>query len=276
MRRAAAALVLASFVASASACACQSENTRPAGVPACDGSSRCTTLPPITGGGGAASDASLTDAPAGGTTSVMGTVNLFTSIGFAKTIRFGSVAGIRADGADGGEVTTTYDGASPFMIDGVRVDRENWFVTVPQVVGAYQAMPTLMPIDTTTASDVALVLIPGSLFDEVYRLLAMPTVRATGTAQAVLAFVRSADGSPVSGVHVAVDKAETVAYDAGGSFNDVVDATGPLGLTIIANVQALALPGTAHVVGISGSITTSFEVRLAADAATIETVALQL
>jgi len=257
--------------------ACQNDLERPprAGC----GSGNCPTLPPISGGGaGPGPDAgpidAFADVPADAVVELTGVVRVFSDDGFQNTLAFPEAAEIRSDGLAGSELVAGYDGQNPFTIAGVPFSRNVWVTAIP-TVPPEQAMVTLTPVDATRTDPVLVTLVPGSTLDAIYSVLTNPVIRSSDRGQVVLRFVNdSATPSPLAGVRATLTGAEARIYDTGGGFSDIEAETGPLGLALFANVNALALPGAEQTVRIEGQANTSVKIRIAANAATFVLIQL--
>jgi hypothetical protein len=276
-RRVALVVGLAAAVNFAGIWACQDDLERPPRA-GCSGGN-CPTLPPIAGGGsGPGSDSgppdAFADVPADAVVELTGVVRLFSDDGFQNTIAFSDAAQIRSDGPAGTELAADYDGQNPFVIAGVPFSRNVWVTAIP-AAQPDEAMVTLSPVDATQTDPVLITLVPGFTLDTIYSVLTTPIIRSSDKGQVVLRFVNdSATPSPLAGVRATLAGAEARIYDTGGGFSDIEGETGPLGLALFANVNALALPGAELTVSIAGVASTSVKIRIAANAATFVQIQL--
>ena len=276
-KRIAVVLGLAAAADFAGIWACQGDLERPprAGC----GPGQCPTLGPISGGGaGPQPDTgvvdALSDVPADATVELTGVVRLFSNDAFQNTVAFQRTAEIRAQGPAGNDLAATYDGQNPFVLAGVPFNRGVWLTALP-AASPDEAMTTITLVDTTVTDPVTIALIPGEILDSVYNVVTNPIIRAMDKGQVVLRFVNdSPTPGPLAGVRANLAGAEARIYDTGGGFSDVEFETGPLGLALFANVDAVALPGAEQSVRIDGLVSTSLNVRIAANSATFVLVRL--
>jgi hypothetical protein len=197
----------------------------------CDGGPGCAYIPPTTGGGGK-DGGGVTDAAgdAAGSVSVGGTIVELTSDDFFTATAFTTPSTVRFEGASGVPVETQYNGTS-FSIDGVLADLGVWATVTPSTA---IALPTVQPVDTTTGQSVELAVVPGATIDLIYAVLTAATTRQAGAAHVVVHFIDS-NGAGVQGVSVS-HGSDIVAYDSGGSWSDLAQATGPAGFAVVVNV----------------------------------------
>ncbi|HMJ11085.1 MAG TPA: hypothetical protein VK524_06735, partial [Polyangiaceae bacterium] len=93
--------------------------------------------------------------------------------------------------------------------------------------------------------------------------------RQPGRGHVVLFFVDEvAPHAPVEGLTVHIDGAETVIYDADGTFTDLTTATGTDGIAIVANIPAELFPGNDQNLVWSGVAAEFLQIRVAADSVT--------
>jgi hypothetical protein len=264
---------LAVAVGVAGICACQEPRERPPRA-GCTGAN-CPITPPFSGGGGSSTvDSGVRDVAADAVATITGTVQAFAGDDFQVKVAFLETAEVRAEAPGGAEVVATYDGTNPFLLEGARLDSRVWITVLPDA-SPDEAMPTLFLADTTRVDPIIVPLVRGLTLDSIYNVLTLPPTRTEGTGQVVLRFVDDAEpATPLSGVRVALDGAETTIYDTGGSFSEVETQTGPLGLALFANVAAVPLPGTDHTLRIEGVAPGSLKLRIAANTATFAEVRL--
>jgi hypothetical protein len=254
--------------------ACQEPRDRPPQI-GCSGEG--CRLPPTLGGGGRSqtADSGGADVPADAVATVSGTLQVLASDDFQVRVPLAAPAEVRAEAASGGEVNTLYDGTNPFLLEGALFASAVWIAGLPELAPE-EAMPTLNVVDTTLADPVMVSLVRGQTLDLIYNVLTAPTARATGAGQVVLRFVSdSVSPTPLAGVGARMSAAEITVYDTGGGFSDTEATTGSLGIALFANVRAVPLPGSEHTVQISGPVSTSLKVRVAADTATFVEVPLR-
>jgi hypothetical protein len=267
---------LAAAVDFAGIWACQNDLERPPRA-GCSGS--CPTLPPISGGGsgpgpdGAPPDA-FADVPADAVVELTGVVRVFSDDGFQNTVAFQDIAEIRAVDPMGNDIVASFDGQSPFALAGAPFSRNVWLTAIP-AAPPDEAMVTLAPVDATRTDPVVVSLVRGSTLDSIYSVVTNPLVRSADKGQVVLRFVnQAARPSPLAGVRATLAGAEARIYDTGGGFSDIELETGPLGLAVFANVNALALPGAKLNVRIEGLASTTVEIQIAANAVTFAQIQL--
>jgi hypothetical protein len=143
------------------------------------------------------------------------------------------------------------------------------------------ALPTLQPLDTGAAlADAAaltrdLLLVRPSALDLILNVLSIPVERLPERASAVVRFIDADTLEPLPSMQVTARADETVAYDTAQGWTDDAIGTGPRGLTVIANLTALAYPGTDHLLAVAGAAEGNVSIRLAADTVTFLTVAVR-
>ena len=268
---------LAAAVDFAGIWACQDDLERPprAGC----GAGSCPTLPPISGGGsGPGPDGSPLDAfadvPTDAVVELTGVVHAFSDDGFQNSVAFQDIVEIRAQDPVGSDIVASFDGQNPFALAGVPFSRSVWLTAIP-AAPPEEAMVTLTPVDATQTDPVVVTLVRGSTLDTIYNVLTNPVVRSSDKGQVVLRFVnQAATPSPLAGVRASLMGAEARIYDTGGGFSDIELETGPLGLALFANVNALALPGAKLNVRIEGLASTTVEIQIAANAVTFVQIQL--
>jgi hypothetical protein len=137
-------------------------------------------------------------------------------------------------------------------------------------------MTTLLSVPTSFTHDVSIPLVRPSSIDLILTLLNLLIERDATRGQLVLFVTDIHTNLPLAGVTVQAAGAQTIAYATNGTWSDLVDSTGPLGQVLLGNVTAESLPGSATTISFSGATieTTSIDVRVAADAATVVLVAL--
>jgi hypothetical protein len=268
---------LAAAVDFAGIWACQNDLERPPRAGCAAGN--CPTLPPISGGGsgpgpdGAPLDA-FADVPADAVVELTGVVHAFSDDGFQNTVAFQDIVELRAQDPVGSDIVASFDGQNPFALAGVPFSRSVWLTAIP-AAPPDEAMVTLTPVDATQTDPVVVTLVRGSTLDSIYSVVTNPIIRGSDKGQVVLRFVNeAATPSPLAGVRATLAGAEARIYDTGGGFSDIELETGPLGLAVFANVDALALPGAEQTVKLEGLVSTTVRVRIAANAATFTQIRL--
>jgi hypothetical protein len=163
------------------------------------------------------------------------------------------------------DVRGTWTGADEtFSLDGVLRANVVWARVTP---GLADALPTLQPMDTLVDGSPEVIernltVVRESQIDLAFNVLALPVVRDTSLAQAVL--VATKDNLPAEGIQVRADAAEAVIYADNGGFSDAVTSTDPTGIVLLANV-----PGSGVTVELSGEGTGRFDLRLLAGGVTV-------
>lgn len=255
-------------------CGCSEDDDRPA-YQAC-GSQQCVGTP---GGGSTPRSDAGSDSDAGGPTavSITGQIRLLDGDLFdvERYVVLPGGAEVGFEAAAGG-FTTVQVTSGVFTVEDVAVGSGIWASVRPRSL--VDALATVQPIDTRAADSNPvrrdLLVVRASAIDGMLSVLSLPTVRGEGLAHAVLRFVDGATNAPVVGVSISARDAETVAYDSDQGWSDLALGSGARGLVLWANVTALPMPGTEHVLPISGAAQGSVAVQLAADAVTFMTVAL--
>lgn len=270
MRPAAArTLFLAASLAAACALGCQESDSRPPFSGSCSvPDAGCAPFPPV-GGGGARDGGADGRADSGGNplAELVGTVVVLGD-DFSSKLKFPGTATIHAEARRGGYVSTGFDGENWFRLGGVRVAEKNWVGVKPAIANG-PVLTTLQTLDTRSDGSVELVAIQAEALDFIYQLVTLPTQRQPGSGQVVVSFVdAAAPDTPVEGITVNIDGAETVIYDADGSYTDVTASTGGAGTALLVNIPAATFPGSVHNLAWSGGAAGFEEIRIAADAVT--------
>jgi hypothetical protein len=256
-------------VAVVCALGCEESDARPPPSTGCLGAdSGCGPYPP--GGGGGARDGGRSDAgrsDSGTSNPLAELVGTVVALGadFSTKLPFPGTATIHAEARRGGFVSTGFDGQNAFRLGGIQVAEMTWVGVKPAVANG-PTLPTLQALDTRSDEPVELAAIQAEALDFIYQLISLPTTRQTGTGQVIVFFVDDAAlDAPVEGLTVHIDGAETVIYDADGTYTDVTTATGNRGVAIVANVPAEPFPGDVHNLAWSGAAAGFQEIRVAAD-----------
>jgi hypothetical protein len=187
---------------------------------------------------------------------------------FSTKFPFPGSATIHAEARRGGYVSTGFDGDNSFRLGGIRVAERTWVGVKPAAANG-PVLPTLQALDTRSDVSVELAAIQAEALDFIYQLITLPTQRQPGSGQVVVFFVdNAAQDTPVEGLTVHIDGAETVIYDADGSYTDVTTGTGSAGTALVVNIPAETFPGTVHNLAWSGAAAGFQEIQIAADSVT--------
>jgi hypothetical protein len=134
-------------------------------------------------------------------------------------------------------------------------------------------MNTLQLLDLTKRVPVSLVIVDRSTLEEVagQGSLSTPVQLQEDRGHTVLTFVDK-DAVPLDNIKVTSTTGTTVAYDAGPTYSDVLEATSNRGSILILNMGATAFPGSVQTVSISrGSKTTNLNVQVASNTISVAT-----
>jgi hypothetical protein len=134
-------------------------------------------------------------------------------------------------------------------------------------------LPTLQPVNTAVTSTADLVVVAGTVIDEVYGILTVPEARLPNRAHVVVRFLDAETLAPLSGV-VVTHQGENIAYDAGGIWSDITGETGIAGYAVIVNAQAQTFTAKQKVSFSSTNTQGSVELAMRAGAVTIADVAI--
>lgn len=246
--------------------ACGQKLDHPDAAPGCDPAvMHCVvSMTPATGepGGGNEGGAGVGDEVA----TFTGDVVAFDDDYFDRGSTFSGMAQISATGQSGARVMASYDGTS-FQLAAVLKDPANWFLTLPD--GGSGMMPTLMPLDTRSASAARLTVgvANTSAVDGIF-LASSGTERALDRAQVVLQVVDE-KGRSVTGITGKLT-AEITSYRAAGSWVGVTtqNATDDSGMVFFGNVPAgsALAPVT---VNLTGAVSAGVEVKIVAGAISV-------
>ncbi len=264
------ALFCAAVLTSACTLGCEQSDSRPPPSASCSvPDSGCGPYPPGGSGGSrdAAADGARSDSGTNPFAELVGTV---VALGgdFSTKLPFPGTATVHAEGRRGGFVSTGFDGQNAFRLGGVRVSEMTWVGVKPAVANG-PTLATLQALDTRSDAPVELAAIQAEALDFIYSLISLPIARQPGTGQVVVFFVDdAAPDTPVEGLTVHIDGAETVIYDDDGTYTDITTATGEAGTALVANIPADAFPGSVHNLAWSGAAAGFQEIRIAADAVT--------
>ena len=263
-------LLYGAGLAALCALGCQESDARPPPSASCSvPDSGCGPYPPGGSGGGrdGGADGGRSDSGANPLAELVGTVVALGS-DFSTELPFPGTATIHAEARRGGFVSTGFDGQNAFRLGGIRVAEMTWVGVKPAAANG-PTLATLQALDTRSDSTVELAAIQAEAIDFIYQLVTLPITRQAGAGQVVVFFVDdAAPDTPVEGLTVHIDGAETVIYDADGTYTDVTTATGTRGTALVANVPAEAFPGSVHNLAWSGAAAGFQEIRIAADSVT--------
>jgi hypothetical protein len=259
--------LLTALLAVLSSPACQEQERAPLADVACEDPARCPGNPKGSGSGG-------TGGAGGGgggadAVTVTGSISVLASDDLVTTVPLGDAATVTLEGSSGSPIEATYDGKS-FALAGVRSAAEIWATIDP----GPPALFTLQPVDTRGPDPLELLLVPRPVLELIGSVLTLPTAPAEGRAQIVLRLVDAETGKPRAGVRLAHPSAESIVYDAAGSYSDSVDASGPRGIALLWNLEAFPEPAKQKVSFDTGNSTGAAELLLRADGVTIATLGL--
>lgn len=242
--------------------ACQQELNHPDAAAACDPKvQKCAFTPPpaTSNGDGNRGGAGPDDEE---TATFSGSVLAFGDDYFDKGTTFTGMATVSATGESGARVRATYDGAT-FELANVLKNPGNWFLVEPAPSSGM--LPTLMPLDTRSASADMLTagVVNGADVDSIFSFL--NTERSTDRAQIVLSVV---DGSlrSVPGVTGTLTSEVTAYRAAGGWVGE--DLTDNSGMIFFGNVQAGSALSQVSI-SLGGTVTSRVDVNVLAGAVTV-------
>jgi hypothetical protein len=237
-------------------------------IPPCVVGGNASGLP---GGGGGTVD--------GGTTTLGGSVGMFTDAEFSQATPFGGAGTIGVFGAAGPPNVAAAAFAGPtYSIPSAPIATVLWAdVESPSTTSV---MPTLTAIDGTGTVASVVAFVQNSVMAQIFgELSRAPQTLNTTRAQLVVTFVNST-GAPVSGVTVTLaPQGSDVAYDSGVGYTDVAQfaATGARGTALVLNAIAAPWPGALTEVSFKSgtpAVTSTFNAYVAQGAATITKVAI--
>jgi hypothetical protein len=170
------------------------------------------------------------------------------------------------------DVMGRWNGSDPFLLDGVKRGPTIWAQASP---GPGDALRTLQPIDTTVANpsgvvETSLTIVRASELDVAFSVLALPITRDEARAQLVV--VALSQGRAAAGVSVRADAADVVIYVDNGGFTDTATSTDGSGIFLLANVPAVAWPGSGVTVTLSGSVSGRWDLRAVSGGVTFAAV----
>ena len=269
------ALGLLSFAAG-----CQKEDKHPPFLAGCE--VNCSPLPGIQVGIPGAAGSTSNPASDAGPGSLTGQVLLLSDDSFVHAALYTNGATVTADGASGSPVTADWDGADPYLLEGVARAATNWVSVKPALVGGDPQL-TYQAVATTSVDSVNLALVSGTTLDGVFN--SVSSIRSPNFGQVVLFFRSAGTGAALSGLHVAMAKADIAAYRSGTiwSLDDGTAVTDPTGLVVFGNVDPANSAGTQIVTVTKAATSTSaaidggqFSVKVVQGAVTIATVNVSL
>lgn len=224
--------------------ACQKTEAVPPSITGCTGDATkgCGQLGPGTGGPeGGDAKADAPEASSDVAVTLTGKVFGIESNDFRTTVPYTGTATITTEHASGVTDQVTYDGTS-YSFPDAPYTSVLWVLTEPQQGGAGAPyLPTLVPVDTTAGGAVDLVIVAGSVIDQIYSSVTLPLTRQLGTAQLVLRFV-DATGKPAPGRSITTAAAATIIYSAQGSWDDTGTATDNAAVVLLPNVNPGLVP----------------------------------
>lgn len=244
---------LAVLAVSVGAIACTGEDSaRPPRAGICNDAG--CVLPPVTTGGGGATDAGRADAPAdtgadAAATTAAGTVVTFVDLGLAQTVPVTTVTlTVRFDAPGGGSVTgTTSDGA--FSVAGAEAATAAWAAVVPSAAAADWST-TFSLVDTAAGDEVEPLVVRDSLVETILAVGQLTTTRTSVDAVVLLQLVDAAGGQPISGARVVRHGGDALLYADSGTWSGLGAETDASGWVLLLNVPALS--GGAEAVTVAG------------------------
>lgn len=265
--------------------ACQKTEEHPPFAAGCQ--KNCPLLPGISVGTGTGNNSgsagSGSDAD-GGVGTLQGNVLQLTDGSFVHATLYTTDATVTADGANGTPVTATWHGDvnDPFELDGVARVATSWVSVKPVAVGG-DALPTYQAVATNHVTSVDLAMVSSTVLDGIFN--AVSTLRSPDSGQVVLFFHSAGTGTPLSGLHVNMPRAQAAAYatTTGWVLDDGTATTNESGLVVFGNVEPANSNGT-QTATITRAATGStpaasagqFAVKVVQGAVSIATVAVQL
>ena len=233
-------------------------------------------------GPGSAGASSMNPDSDAGTGTLQGNVLLLTDDSFVRASLFTSGATVTADGASGSPVSADWDGADPFVLDGVAQVATNWVHVKPTLVGG-DPLPTYQAVRTNEVTKADLALVSSTMLDVIFTEVS--SLRSPDSGQVVLFFRSAGTGTPLAGLHVTMAKAQAAVYEtsAGWVLDDGTAVTGPDGLIVFGNVEPANSNGTQSVIVTRAATATApaaaagqFAVKVVRGAVTLATVDVQL
>lgn len=212
------------------AAGCKEERTPLGPPPPCKAGEMCGTVAVAggTGSGGAGGDGGQGGAATTG--DLGGTIEVLNSSTFNTTDPYTGSATVLAL-LDNETVTEPYDGATPFLFEGLPTG-DLWLLATPE------QSSTLLPVftvHTVPSSNVVAPILDVDVLTDIAIGLAGQPLPQSGAAQIILKVERS--GLPLAGVSVIGDTGDAVvAYDAGGgAFSADTLATDTAGIVLLLN-----------------------------------------
>jgi hypothetical protein len=264
---------------SAFAVGCQKQDDHPPFAPAC--LKNCQPTPGISIG--SSPGVPTTPVPSGqdgGTGTLTGQVLLLTDQSFINATLYAKTASVSADGTAATTATGTWDGATPYMLDGVASELTNWVYAKPDEAQG-DALATYQAVATSAVSMADLTLVSSTTLDAVFTDVA--ALRSPIFSQVVLFFRSAGTGAPLAGLHVSLPSAQVAAYassTAGWTLDDGTAVTDATGLVVFGNVETTGANAALQTVTVNRAATASaaktFSVKVAEGAATIANVNVQL
>jgi hypothetical protein len=222
---------------------CQKKDDHPPYLADCE--TNCSPLPGISiGTGSPAGGASSNPTSDAGPGTLTGQVLLLSDQTFAQGNLFSGGAVVSADGASGTPVTADWNGADNYVLDGVAREATNWVSVKPNLVGG-DALLTYQAVRTSTVETVNLAVVSATTLDTIFNSLSAPAP-SPNFGQVVLFFRSSGTGTPLAGLHVAMNAAALAAYRSGSTWvqDDGTAVTDTSGLVLFGNVELANSTGT--------------------------------
>jgi hypothetical protein len=259
---------------------CQKSEEHPPYAAGCE--KNCPLLPVVSVGIGSGSGGSSNPDSDAGTGTLQGDVLLLNDDSFVHATLYPTGATVTADGASGSPVTGTWDGADPFMLDGVAQVAANW-VSVKPNLATGDALLTYQAVQTNQVSNVDLAMVSATTLDGIFT--GVSSVRSPDSGQVVLFFRSAGTSAPLAGLHVTMASAQAAIYatTSGWVLDDGTAVTNQSGLVVFGNVEPANSTGTQLITVTRAATATAaavaagqFMVKVVQGAVTIASVGVQL
>lgn len=253
--------------------ACQEKLDHPPFIETCEPGQHCPL--PIGFGSSGSPDSGGGEAGAtGGSTELKGTIEDFVDDTFDNALPYTDPAVVEGVGANGKVVSTLWNGAEPFVLEGIESRDLSWVSVRPQT--GLLNLRTLHPVATNVRKSVELGMVRADVIDGMFLQLAIPKQRAAGAVQVVLFFSVTKAGvtKGVTGVTAFASLADFTAYNIGGNWGIDPPRTDASGLAVLGNVPAQIYPGNKLRITLGGTASGFIDVGIAADAVTLVEVPL--
>ena len=221
--------------------ACQKSDDHPPFAEPC--SLNCAVVPPISvGGGGAGAPSTIPGSDAGPGT-LTGEVVLLADESFVTVSPFTERATVTADGASGSPVSADWDGATPYLLEGVARVATNWVRIEPEHLGR-EPLLTYQAVATERVAEVNVGLVSSVTLDSIFN--AVSRLRSPDSGQVILFFRSAGTGVPIAGLHVTMPQAQEGIYAGpkGWLLDDGTAVTDKSGLVLFGNVEPANSGGT--------------------------------